>query len=133
MAPPGAAGDAGEARSLPWPDVATEQGDPPVTRLSDAEIRAGLADLDGWAVDGPQITREYSFPSFPDAIAFVVRLSYPAEAADHHPDLDIRYDRVRVMLSTHSEGGVTAKDLDLARTAHSIAAGRRPGPGPGGG
>jgi len=89
--------------------------------LSDDEVTAGLADLDGWALDGDRITREYRFGGFPQAVAFVVRLSYPAEAADHHPDFDIRYNRVRISLSTHSEGGVTAKDLDLARVAHALA------------
>ncbi|MDQ6726370.1 MAG: 4a-hydroxytetrahydrobiopterin dehydratase [Actinomycetota bacterium] len=77
-------------------------------------------------LDGARITREYRLAGFPEAIAFVVRVSYAAEAADHHPDLDIRYDRVRVSLTTHSEGGVTSKDLDLARTVQSIAA--APGP-----
>jgi len=93
-----------------------------VTTLSDEEIRAGLSGLDGWELDGARITREYRFARFPDAITFVVRLSYTAEAADHHPDLDVRYNCVRVTLSTHSEGGVTAKDLDLARAVHAIAA-----------
>jgi 4a-hydroxytetrahydrobiopterin dehydratase len=104
-----------------------------MTTLSDEGIRAALAGLDGWEPDGPRITREYHFDGFPEAIAFVVRLSYPAEAADHHPDLDIRYDRVRVSLTTHSEGGVTAKDLDMARTVQSIAAHQRSGPGAVGG
>jgi len=53
----------------------------------------------------------------------VVRLSYAAEAANHHPDLDIRYDKVRVTLSTHDQGGVTAKDVDLARAIEDLAPG----------
>ena len=85
--------------------------------LSDFEISDALAGLPGWERAGGAITREFRFAGFPDAIAFVVRLSYDAEAADHHPDLDVRYNRVRVTLSTHSEGGVTTKDLDLARAA----------------
>ncbi len=89
--------------------------------LSDDEVRTGLAGVDGWVLDDGRITREYRFGGFPQAVAFVVRLSYPAEAADHHPDLDIRYNRVRVSLSTHSEGGVTAKDLALAGVAHALA------------
>ena len=83
--------------------------------LADEDIRAALADLHGWELGDREITREYRLDSFAGAIAFVVRLSYAAEAANHHPDLDIRYSKVRVTLSTHSEGGVTAKDLDLAR------------------
>jgi 4a-hydroxytetrahydrobiopterin dehydratase len=92
-----------------------------VAALSDEEIRAGLARLSGWEAGAGEISREYKLDSFAGAIAFVVRLSYAAEAADHHPDLDIRYSKVRVTLSTHSEGGVTAKDLDLARTIEGIA------------
>jgi len=92
-----------------------------MTTLTDEEIGAGLAALDGWAPDGRTITREYRLSGFPAAVAFVVRVSYAAEAADHHPDLDIRYDRVRVSLTTHSQGGVTGKDLALAREIQSIA------------
>ena len=89
--------------------------------LSDKEIRAALADLPGWELGDGEITREYRLDSFAGAIAFVVRLSYAAEAANHHPDLDIRYSKVSVTLSTHSEGGVTAKDLDLARIIEGFA------------
>ena len=92
-----------------------------MTTLGDAEIRAALAELPGWVLEAGEISREYRLDSFGGAIAFVVRLSYAAEAADHHPDLDIRYSRVRVALSTHSEGGVTAQDLDLARTIEGFA------------
>jgi 4a-hydroxytetrahydrobiopterin dehydratase len=89
--------------------------------LSTGEIRAALGALPGWEHVEPAIIREYRLDSFAGAIAFVVRLSYAAEAANHHPDLDIRYDRVRVTLSTHSEGGLTEKDLDLARTIEALA------------
>ncbi|MGI8808537.1 MAG: 4a-hydroxytetrahydrobiopterin dehydratase [Acidimicrobiales bacterium] len=83
--------------------------------LSEAEIRAALTDLSGWELVDGAITKEYRLPGFPDAVAFVVRLSHDAQAADHHPDVDIRYDKVRLTLSTHREGGVTARDVDLAR------------------
>lgn len=86
--------------------------------LSNDEIRTALP---GWQAGDDQITREYRLDSFAGAIAFVVRLSYAAEAADHHPDLDIRYNKVRVTLSTHSEGGVTAKDVDLAGVIEGFA------------
>ena len=89
--------------------------------LSDDEIGAALADLPGWDLAGGAITKQFRLGGFPGAVAFVVRLSYDAEAADHHPDLDIRYDKVRVTLSTHSEGGVTAKDVDLARAIEALA------------
>ncbi len=89
--------------------------------LSDQAITATLADLPGWALEGGQIAKQYRFDGFPAAVAFVVRISYEAEAADHHPDLDVRYNKVRVALSTHSKGGVTAKDVDLARTIERLA------------
>lgn len=92
-----------------------------MAKLSDEEVRAGLAELAGWERHGDRIAKDYRRDGFAGAIAFVVRLSYAAEAANHHPDLDIRYDRVRVALSTHSEGGITAKDLDLARTIERLA------------
>jgi 4a-hydroxytetrahydrobiopterin dehydratase len=91
--------------------------------LSDDQIRDALDALPGWeAIDGA-ISKQYGLGAFPAAVAFVVRLSFPAEAANHHPDLDIRYDKVRVTLSTHSEGGVTAKDVDLARAIEDLAPG----------
>jgi 4a-hydroxytetrahydrobiopterin dehydratase len=89
--------------------------------LSDAEVQDALAGLDGWELADGQIVRELKLKNFKDAIAFVVRLSYEAEAANHHPDLDIRYNRVRVALSTHDQGGITQNDLDLARTVQDLA------------
>ena len=91
--------------------------------LSDDELAAALEALPGWERAGGQIAKQYRFDGFPTAVAFVVRISYEAEAADHHPDLDIRYDTVTVALSTHSEGGITAKDVALARTIESLAPG----------
>jgi 4a-hydroxytetrahydrobiopterin dehydratase len=89
--------------------------------LSDEEIRSALEGLLGWERVEDAITRQYHLEGFAGAIAFVVRLSYVAEAANHHPDLDIRYDKVRVTLSTHSEGGITAKDLALATAIERLA------------
>jgi 4a-hydroxytetrahydrobiopterin dehydratase len=89
--------------------------------LSDEEIRSALEALPGWEHVEDAITRQYRLDGFAGAIAFVVRLSYVAEAANHHPDLDIRYDKVRVTLSTHSEGGITAKDLASATAIERLA------------
>ena len=89
--------------------------------LSEDEIRTALEDLTGWELVDGQITKEYRLGGFAGAIAFVVRLSYEAEAANHHPDLEIHYDKVRVSLSPHSAGGVTAKDLDLAGAIEAVA------------
>ncbi len=89
--------------------------------LSDEEIQAGLEGLQGWERGDGEITRQFELADFKEAVAFVVRLSFEAEAANHHPDLDVRYSRVRVTLSTHSEGGVTSKDLELAEVIQGLA------------
>lgn len=83
-------------------------------RLSEDEIGQRLGALDGWSRSGDAIERAYRFDSFADAMAFVNRVATLAEEADHHPDIDIRYDRVRLSLSTHSAGGLTARDFALA-------------------
>jgi 4a-hydroxytetrahydrobiopterin dehydratase len=92
-----------------------------VTKLTDDEVREGLSGLDGWERQGDEIVKEYRFGGFGDAVAFVVGIAFRAEKADHHPDLDIRYNRVRVALSTHSEGGLTGKDLALAAEIETVA------------
>jgi 4a-hydroxytetrahydrobiopterin dehydratase len=94
-----------------------------VATLPEEEIRTALAGLPGWELIDGAITKQFRLGGFPAAVAFVVRLSYAAEAADHHPDLDIRYDKVRVALSTHSEGGITAKDVDMAGAIEALAGG----------
>lgn len=95
-----------------------------VATLSGDELRARLVDLPGWEqVDG-EIRKRYELADFRAAVAFVVRVAFEAEAADHHPDLDIRYRRVTVTLSTHSAGGVTGKDLALAAAIERLAPSR---------
>lgn len=91
-------------------------------KLSPQEVADRLADNPGWVADGDAIRKLYTFKSFPDAVAFVTRLAFDAEAADHHPDLQVNYRKVTVTWSTHSEGGVTAKDFDGARQSDMIAA-----------
>jgi 4a-hydroxytetrahydrobiopterin dehydratase len=93
--------------------------------LSDDDLVTALESLPGWERAGDAIAKQYRFGGFPDAVAFVVRLAYDAEAANHHPDLDIRYDKVTVSLSTHSEGGITDKDVSLARTIEGLAPGAK--------
>lgn len=87
---------------------------PRMPRLSDAEIAQGLAGLPGWARAGDAITRTFTFAGFPEAVSFVQRMVAPAEAMGHHPDVDVRYARVVVTLTTHDSGGVTASDFALA-------------------
>ncbi len=89
--------------------------------LSDADVANGLSSLPGWERDGDSIVKQYQCATFPDAIAFVVRIGFFAEHANHHPDLDIRWRNVRVALSTHDAGGITDKDFALAREIESAA------------
>ena len=89
-------------------------------KLAEAEVTASLAALGGWDRRGDEIEKTFERPSFADAIAFVVRIGFLAEAADHHPDLDIRWRKVRVALTTHDSGGLTANDFDLARRIEEL-------------
>ncbi|MDB9527651.1 4a-hydroxytetrahydrobiopterin dehydratase [Oscillatoria sp. CS-180] len=84
------------------------------TLLNDAEIQNQIAELDGWSLNGKTIETTKTFDGFPSAIAFVNTLVEPAEAAGHHPDLTISYNKVTICLTTHDAGGLTQKDFDLA-------------------
>ena len=91
-------------------------------KLERQEIDQRLKSLNnGWTLDGDAIKKQYTFKDFPAAIAFVNRLAPDAEAADHHPDILINYKRVTLTYSTHSEGGLTAKDFEGAATADRLA------------
>ena len=91
-------------------------------RLSESDIRQRLTALgNGWTLDGDGIRKQFTFKGFLDAVAFVNRLVPGAEAADHHPDILINYKRVTLTYSTHSEGGLTAKDFDGAAMADRVA------------
>jgi 4a-hydroxytetrahydrobiopterin dehydratase len=92
-----------------------------VPRLSDDDVEAGLSRLPEWTREGDAIRKSYQRPSFADAIAFVVRVGFLAEAADHHPDLDVRWRTVHVTLSTHDAGGISTKDLELAGQIDALA------------
>ncbi len=88
--------------------------------LDQAAIDAALAKLDGWSGGTDGITRTVELASFPAAIAVVDRVAEAAEAADHHPDIDIRWRTVTFTLATHSAGGVTGKDVDMAGQIDTI-------------
>ena len=90
--------------------------------ISENEARQKLSDLPGWELAGNAIRRQFTFKDFTEAIGFVVRLAFIAEAADHHPDILINYKRVTLTYSTHSEGGLTTKDFDGAQMADRVAA-----------
>lgn len=88
--------------------------------LTDAEIEAGLEELDGWERKGNEIVKVYKNKSFVDSLGFVTRVAILAEKADHHPDILIQYKNVTLTLSTHSKGGLTEKDLNLAREIDAL-------------
>lgn len=83
--------------------------------MGNLQIQEELKTLPGWDLRDGAITRLYTFADFKEVMAFVNRVAELAEAADHHPDIDIRYRKVRLTLSTHSAGGLTDKDFRLAR------------------
>ena len=90
-------------------------------RLSDLEIQRALGTLPGWARRGEVLTKTFTFATFADGIAFVQRVAAAADAANHHPDIDIRYTKVTCTLSTHDAGGITQNDLSLAATIEPLA------------
>ncbi|MDB4917338.1 MAG: pterin-4-alpha-carbinolamine dehydratase [Gemmatimonadetes bacterium] len=92
-------------------------------KLSDLEIQRALGALPGWARRSDVLTKSFTFATFADGISFVQRIARAADAADHHPDIDIRYTKVVCTLSTHDAGGITAKDLSLASTIETLIEG----------
>lgn len=86
-----------------------------MTKLSTSELEEKLKTLPGWKLEGGQLSKEFELPSFPDLISFIVKIAFLAEAADHHPDMDIRYRRLTVRASTHNENGITEKDVQLIK------------------
>ena len=90
-------------------------------RLDDDQVGAQLVTIPAWERAGDAIVCTFECPDFATAIAFVVRVGFLAEAKDHHPDLDIRWRRVRVLLTTHDVGGLTDWDFELAREIDAVA------------
>ena len=88
--------------------------------LSAKEIKEAIKDLPEWDVEGKAIVRIFEFDDFEQAIDFVNGVAELAEDADHHPDMDIRFNKVRVILSTHSKGGITENDFDLAERLDTL-------------
>jgi 4a-hydroxytetrahydrobiopterin dehydratase len=88
--------------------------------LSDAEIAQRIQALSNWRVEAGELTRTFVFKDFLAALAFVNQVASLAEEAGHHPDIDIRYNKVRLALVTHDAGGLTAKDFDLAAAADRL-------------
>jgi 4a-hydroxytetrahydrobiopterin dehydratase len=94
---------------------------PAVPKLSDIEIQRELGTLTGWTRKGESLIKTFTFATFMSGIGFVDRVAVAAEKMDHHPDLDIRYNKIGVTLSTHSAGGITGNDVALAREMDRLA------------
>lgn len=88
--------------------------------LDDTAVRSALAELPGWRLDGGRIAKEFAFPAYARAALFCATVAHVAERLDHHPDLTLTYGKVQVATSTHSAGGVTGYDLELARRIEAL-------------
>jgi len=89
--------------------------------LTQQQIESFLGAHPDWFVQEHSIARTYGFDDFMGSLRFVMQVGAAAEAADHHPDIDIRWNKVTLTLSTHSQGALTSKDLDLAGTFDALA------------
>lgn len=92
-------------------------------KLSDLEIQRALSGLPGWSRRGDTLTKTYTFEKFAEGIAFVGRVARIADEMNHHPDIDIRYTKVLMSLSTHDAGGITQSDLTLAERVEGTSRG----------
>ena len=92
-----------------------------IAKLTDSEISKALGQLAGWSVANGKLHREYQFPDFIHAFGFMATAAVAIEAIGHHPEWFNVYNRVTVDLTTHDAGGITAKDVDLARRLESFA------------
>ena len=89
-----------------------------MTALSAHEIHTRLKNLSGWQTEAGELVRTFQFPDFRASLRFVNAVGELAEKAGHHPDIDIRYNKVRLALVTHDAGGITAKDFELAEAVN---------------
>jgi 4a-hydroxytetrahydrobiopterin dehydratase len=92
-----------------------------VALLSDAEVEEKLSGLSGWERSGDAIRKDFKRGDFVGSVRFLSSLVEPAEAMNHHPDVSISWDTVTVTISTHSEGGLTAADFELAEKIDALA------------
>ena len=90
-------------------------------RMSDDAVKDRLAQMGGWDHEGDALGHEFEFANFVGSVDFVNRLTPVAEEMNHHPDLSISWNKVKVSLSTHSEGGITESDFELAAKIDSLA------------
>ena len=85
-----------------------------MTKLEPNELAQALLDAPGWDLSNGKLEREWTFPDFVQAMTFVNNVAQIAESAGHHPDIDIRYNKVKLGLVTHDAGGITHKDVEMA-------------------
>ena len=93
-----------------------------MAKMTSDEARNLVQTMPGWVLEGETLRRQFTFQNFTDAVTFLVRLGFDAEAADHHPDILIQYKRVTLTFTTHSAGGLTARDFEGAKAAAQLAA-----------
>jgi 4a-hydroxytetrahydrobiopterin dehydratase len=91
-----------------------------MTKLSESEIREAIQELPGWVDQDGKLAKTFTHSSFPEAIVFVNAVAHIAELANHHPDIDVRYSNITLSLVTHDEGGITPRDVALARQVEAI-------------
>ena len=90
-------------------------------KLSADQVRSAIATMPGWNLEGAEIAKQYTFDNFMGSVGFVNRLAEVAEAANHHPDLAINWNKVRVSLSTHSANAITERDVEVAKKIDAVA------------
>jgi 4a-hydroxytetrahydrobiopterin dehydratase len=90
--------------------------------LSDGEIESHLAELEGWERDGQAIVKTFELADFVGSVEFIDKVVEPAEEMGHHPDLNVSWNKVGVSISTHSAGGLTASDFELAKRIDALTA-----------
>jgi 4a-hydroxytetrahydrobiopterin dehydratase len=89
--------------------------------LTPERVQESLRTLPQWKLEGQEIVRQYEFADFAAAMVFVNRVAEKAEEAGHHPDIDIRYNKVKLALVSHDKGGLTERDIKMAQTIDSLA------------
>ena len=91
-----------------------------LAKLGDAELHARLKNLPNWEIDNGMLQRRFTLPGFPATIFFACAVAYLAEVGQHHPDLNISYNKIAVRFVTHTAGGITAKDFEMAQKVDEL-------------
>jgi 4a-hydroxytetrahydrobiopterin dehydratase len=91
-----------------------------LTKLTDAEVQARLKNLPHWEIDNGMLQRRYTLPTFPATIFFASAIAHMAEVGQHHPDMNISYDKIAVRFATHSVGGISDKDFEMAQKVDEL-------------